>query len=484
LTAHRRASTIARSTGGGVTARDAAIGFAWVTLAAALRLPPLQSQLWLDEVWTLRVLEDLPGALAVFTEFKHSNNHPLLTLWMQALGPDRSAWLYRVPSWIAGIAGVWLAWRLGARGGRREAEVAAGLAAVSSLLVHYASEARGYELAIAAGLASFAAVGRILDGRVRSGALVLAASAAVGMLSQLLYLEALAGAGAWLAAALWHRHGDLRRALYESAQALAPAAAVTALLVWIVYLGMELGGGEDYALAAVALRALSHAGGGPSLGFVALLAAAAFATLSIAGLRSLAAAGRVEWVGYLVASVVAPAALLAATRPDTLPVRWFVLPVAFAYLACAAWLAKALAAADWRRLAAAAALAAFACGNAHRIVLLYRDGRGDYRAAVRFLAEHDPAPAIRVASDHDFRNRILLRYYGRELPPGRHIAYVPNAAKLASWPPWLLVHRYGPLAAPPESVRDPSGRAYVRAAEWPSSDLSGFRWTLYRRADH
>ena len=462
--------------------RGAAIGIAWVALAAAVRLPAMGSQLWLDEVWTLTVVAKLPGALAVLTDFKHSNNHPLLSLWMLALGSHRSPFLYRIPSYLAGLACVWLAWRLGARGGRREATVAASLAAFSSLLVHYASEARGYELAIAAGLASFSGVARVLDGRRRSGALVIAASAALGLLAQLLYLEALAGAAAWLALALWRRRGDPRRAFAESAAALAPAALVAAVLVLVVYRGMELGGGEAYRLDAVLLRAFSHAAGGPSTGPLALAAAAGFAAASIAGLRALAAAGRDEWLGYLVAAFVAPAVLLAATRPETLPVRWFVLPIAFAYLAVAAWLAKAIDAPDWRRGAAIAALIAFAAGNAYRIALLARDGRGDYRAAVRFLAEHEASAEIHVGSDHDFRNRLLLEYYGSELPAGRTIVYVPQIRKRASWPPWVLAHRYGVQPDAPDAITDPGGRVYETAQKWPSSDLSGFRWTLYRRA--
>jgi hypothetical protein len=466
-----------------VRGRETAIGIGWLALAAAFRLPAMGSQLWLDEVWTLRVLEDLRGPLAVLVDFKHSNNHPLLSIWMQALGPQRGPALYRIPSFLAGLAVVWFAWRLGARGGRREASAAAGLAVLSSLLVHYASEARGYELAIAAGLASFLGVARFLDGRRAAGALTIAAGACVGLLSQLLYLEALAGAAAWLALALSRRHRDVRRVLAEGVVALGPAALVAAAILFVVYRGMELGGGEAYLLLAVLLRALSHAAGGPSEGLLALLFAAGFSAATIAGLRAIAAAGRDEWAGYLVAAVVSPALLLVVSRPETLPVRWFVLPVAFATLAAAAWLAPALHAPDRRRRAIAlAAVAAFVAGNAYRLAVLARDGRGDYRAAVRYLAEHDASAQIEIGSDHDFRNRILLRYYGAELPEGRTLVYVPKIAKLRSWPTWVLGHRYGAQPDAPAELHAPDGRRYERVAAWPSSDLSGFRWTLYRRA--
>jgi hypothetical protein len=135
------------------------------------------------------------------------------------------------------------------------------------------------------------------------------------------------------------------------------------------------------------------------------------------------------------------------------------------------------------RAVVAAALVAFTAGNAWRIGLLYRDGRGDYRAAIRYLAEHDPSGAIRIASDHDFRNRLLLRYYRSELPPDREIVYIEKLDALAAWPPWVLAHRYGDLPDAPALLRDPDGRIYERAAAWPASDLSGFRWTLYRRTE-
>ena len=62
-------------------------------------------------------------------------------------------------------------------------------------------------------------------------------------------------------------------------------------MLLLVYRGMALGGGEAYRLAAVLLRALSHAAGGPSDGLLALACGVGFAAATIAGLRALAARG-------------------------------------------------------------------------------------------------------------------------------------------------------------------------------------------------
>lgn len=462
--------------------RELGLAAAVLALAAALRIPGLGTQLWLDEVWTLLVLRDLPSAAAVFRDFHHSNNHHLVTLWLQAVGDGDHPVLYRLPSFVAGVAAVLFAGWAGLRGGRLEGLLAATLAGGSSLLVHYASEARGYSLAVCFGLASFLAARRILDGRLASGSAALAGCAVLGFLSQLLYVEPLLAAGVWLAAGLARRGPDAGTAARRIALAFGPSAAIAAAAAFFLVRGMELGAGETYVLSEQLVRALSHAAGGPARGLPALACATAFAAAFALGLRALRRAGRDEWIFHLVAVVLAPAAILLLTRPPTLPIRWFVLPAAFAYLPIARALADALTRGGAARSVAVLALGAFALGNGARTATLWRDGRGDYRAAIRYLAEHDADGAIEIASDQDFRNRSMLQRYAPVLPPGHRIAYRPKLAAQRVWPEWVIVHRYGPEIPQPAELRDPSGRRYALVAEWPASDLSGFRWYLYRAA--
>jgi len=132
-----------------------------VALAAVVRLLASRGDLWLDEIFTINLLEQVSSPLAILT-VRHENNHVVSTFFLYVLRPFDSDWLYRLPSWIAGAAtvalGAWVAWLGEGRGGgapddppRLRSILGALLLAGSYLLVHYGSEARGYSFALCFG---------------------------------------------------------------------------------------------------------------------------------------------------------------------------------------------------------------------------------------------------------------------------------------------------------------------------------------------
>jgi mannosyltransferase len=119
-------------------------------LAAALRLGTLHLQsFWYDEAFTpVHVLHH--SLWATLRAVSHTENTPPLwyvIAWVDArvLGTGEVA--LRLPSALAGIATVPVAWGIGRElGGRRATLVCAALVAVSPLFVWYSQEARAYAL--------------------------------------------------------------------------------------------------------------------------------------------------------------------------------------------------------------------------------------------------------------------------------------------------------------------------------------------------
>ncbi len=117
-------------------------------LAAVLRLGTLNLQsFWYDEAFTpVHVLH--PGLAATLRAFVHTENTP--PLWyILAWGSSRlfgtGEVALRLPSALAGIATVPVAWGIGRElAGRRAALVTAALVAVNPLFVWYSQEARAY----------------------------------------------------------------------------------------------------------------------------------------------------------------------------------------------------------------------------------------------------------------------------------------------------------------------------------------------------
>jgi mannosyltransferase len=121
-----------------------------LVLAAGLRFATLDQQsFWYDEAFTpLHVLH--PSLWATLRAMVHTENTPPLwyvLAWADArvLGTGEVA--LRLPSALAGVATVPVAWAIGGElGGRRAALAAAALVAVNPLFVWYSQEARAYAL--------------------------------------------------------------------------------------------------------------------------------------------------------------------------------------------------------------------------------------------------------------------------------------------------------------------------------------------------
>jgi hypothetical protein len=417
----------------------------------------------------------------VFTAIHHSNNHHLNTLFFFALGEGVRWPLYRLPALAAGVATIALAAALGARRGRLEGVLAALLASASFSLVHFASEARGYALAVACALGATLALLRFLERRRGAAAWTFAACAIAGILSQLVWVLYWAGALALSVARLARGPEPPRTRALAFARLHAPPAAALAALWWVDLRWMTVGGGSATPAARELARAVGFSLGLPVRPSLAPVDAALALAILALGLRLLRRdRDPLGWL-FLVAIALAPAAAFALLRPELIAVRYFLIGIAL-FLVLYAWvLADALRVGGARRAAAALALAAFVAGNGLHVARFLAHGRGGYAAALRFMAENDPAAVIRVGSDHDFRNAMVLRFHARDLPPGRRLAYVDRRERESAPPEWMVVHReLRPDAPARELVFGRAGR-YRLVAEFDHAALSGFWWGLYRR---
>jgi len=115
-------------------------------LALALRLPGLDSCMWLDEVLTM-VRFARPPVSQILTSFPDQNQHmfySLLAHFSLAVFGEH-AWALRIPSVLFGIASIWALFLLGQRiVGEKQALLACALMTVSYHHIWFSQNARGY----------------------------------------------------------------------------------------------------------------------------------------------------------------------------------------------------------------------------------------------------------------------------------------------------------------------------------------------------
>jgi mannosyltransferase len=196
-------------------------------LAAALRLSTLGLQsFWYDEAFTpVHVLH--PNLWATLRSVAHTENTPplwYLLAWIDTriLGTGEVA--LRLPSALAGVASVPIAWAIGRElGGRSAAIVTAALLAVNPLFVWYSQEARAYGLFVALSALAMLCFLRAEREPTPARMAAFALSGALALLSHYFEVFLLVPMALWLL-----RPGDGRRS--ASRRAALPAIVALALV--------------------------------------------------------------------------------------------------------------------------------------------------------------------------------------------------------------------------------------------------------------
>ena len=454
---------------------------------AALRLAGSSGDLWYDELWSLGHAGRVEHALDVLLrpELQHDNNHWLNTLYLHWIGPEAGPFACRTPAWIAGILTLavlgWIGWRRSPAAG----VVVLALAAPSFLLVQYGSEARGYAGAVLFSLLSFAIVEGDGDAGGGRGARwrvpAFWAAALLGLGSHLTFLYG------YLALLVWHPVRLLRRGVPRPAwirfglyHAL-PVAAIAALY-FTTLRHIVIGGGPEYSIARVVLDTLGWLFGIPGGSRWRIVAALFVAGVAVAELALRVRERDDTALFFLAAIVLAPAFFLVVRRPEILYVRYFLVCVPYFLLLFASLLARAWSVSGALRLSAACVLLVTSVGNAVPLAGLLRHGRGQYGAAVRFLAQETPEGPIEIGvqGEHDI---LLLQRHAAALRPVRELVFRDPGSPAPRPPEWILGDSQDPGFEPPPEVSGPFGSRYVLARKFPFAGLSGVAWFVYRREE-
>jgi hypothetical protein len=450
-------------------------------LAGAIRIAAARGELWLDEVWTLRLLQDNAHSPAdILFRIAHDNNHVLNSLLMYWAGPNGSAWVYRWPAVLAGALTVVLAGWTQRRRGTATALASVVLIGASYLLVQYSSEARGYAYEVLFSMLAFA----ILCAADESPSLWwdfgFAATCIVGFLTHPLFVIVFLAAQVWT----WFPGGP--RSIGRLVQTALFRTALPGLFFAWLYVAvlrhMTIGGGDVQRFADVILQTLSLSVGGP-FGQIGEYAAAAIAVaLTLAAFWRVFRQSPKRGTFYLSAIIVLPAlVLLIGPRQDIYP-RYFLGSVFFLLLLWSEYLGGAGASARSLRGWPVVALGAFVLANGWHVSQLVLLGRGHYQDVIALMARDTRGAQVLVVVDHQFRQGMMLDYYGHRLGLSKPLQVGNPTASNLHATEWLLTHDLGVDFVPESTITTPDGVTFRLVAHYPFAGLSGWNLCLYRRA--
>lgn len=450
-----------------------------ITLAAVLRFWASLDDFWLDEIWSWFMAMQLKSPLDVILRVHHDNNHHLNTFVLYALGNNAPLYLYRLPAVVAGIGTVLLCGLVARHWSRVAAATATLITGCSFLLIQFSSEARGYAYVLFFAMASFAVIQESLERPRIIWDVLFACFAVLGFLSHLTYAFAYIALVVW---SLWRRISVYG---WQSRQHISPLVfevLIPAAFVVFWYLVdlrfVQVGGGDENPVWKVLAQAISAAFGGPLEGQATVWIAIAVAATAIAALFLLYRSGSDLWIPLSIGIFAIPAVILLVVRPQSPYPRYFLVSMLFLQLLIS-WFLGWIYQRPYGKVAYLLILAAILGGNAFLTVRLLKYGRGDYQAAVHYMLEQTSGQQVLVASDHDFRNKMMLAFYFSRAGAADRANYFD----FGQWPPegpeWVVFHNFAQEFTPYKSIKDGRGNTYELARVFPYAGLSGFNWVLY-----
>ena len=463
------------------------MGLAAITAAGfLLRVLAARGELWLDEIWTLKLLEAVSSWHEIFWNIPHNNNHLLNSLWLWIVGRDAHPIWQRSASILLGTATIpAAAFFIRRRAGEAGAIATALIFAFADIFVQYGSEARGYAgLVLMTVLCADAADGLIAEPQRRAPAFQFALFAALGTFFHLAMVVSIGVLCAATTVSLLPnkaRFGDKSLALLRLAVAAVLGALPTIACFYAAasFKGYMVTGVQapfsfpDLAegLAGAARSTLGFPGALADVPVIMMTAGLAVAALLVCPPRLRAAC--------VVALLLLPA-LEIWFQPGNLFFVRFHLPAAcFLALLAGAALGIAWAHGGGRKIAAITLASVGLLGHGALMSQLLLAGRDHCADAVaRMLSE---GPAL-YDGNLPLETSWVVEFHLERL--GKHgLAPTPPGGACETPPDWYVLTK---------GRNDPDGRdmerfgpaqcrsAFIKVAHYPAGRLSGLDWTLYR----
>lgn len=453
-----------------------------LALATALRICGALNDLWLDEVWSLKLVSGLSSPWQVFTSIHLDNNHYLNGLWLYFLGPHGKAFWYRVPSIVAGAGSVALAGLIGRRRNTAAAFFAMLLTGFSYALVLYSSEARGYSTVVFFSFLAFYALDLYLERPRWQMAALYSFSAVLGLASHLTFVSALLASMVW---SFW-RLNSIHASRKQMARCLFSCQAAPVLfLAWLYLVDIrqmvEGGGKAQLSLIGAYATALAWALGTPSQDAMKILFCLVSIAILGAGFRLLWRERTGSFVFFAGVILVFPILLAVIRNAETIYVRYFIISIAFLLILAGFVLASLYYRGPAGKAVCCLLLGVFLAANGWHVAELFKYGRGHYREAIHYMAGHSHGSTISIDSDNDFQVPLMLDYHAGAMA-GKKVEY--RLKKSGPWgAEWLVCQK--------DSLDDPAP-PHARFAEsagfqdqlvkiFPTAPLSGLRWYLYQK---
>jgi hypothetical protein len=446
-----------------------------VIICAAAR-----GDLWLDEIWSIFFAEAAKSPWDIISLFKHDNNHLLNTFYLYLIGKQNHLVVYRFFSITVGIGSLFLLTVLAGKWGHLESIFVLLFAGFSYPLILFFSEARGYAPAIFFALSSLFVLEKCLTNYSTIKLLLFWLSSCLGTLSHLSFVIVFLSLSVWVLYKEFSGPSSLKAKLYNSFKYLfIPSAFI--LVFYLFYArGMTIGGGDindtstEISKGIIYLLGLPH-----SLTRLEFTVLGLFAIVTLIGTYLFCQDKNKLWSFVIGVLVLPPIVIIFTTRPTVYYFRYLVVTYPFFYLMLSHIFGKLYRKSNRYSYVAIILICLYLIGQMQQLWPLFKYGRGNYQAILREVSNNSSGNVLRIGSDHDFRNKMLLSFYQRFMPPYQSLHYIDQKLWNIDSPEWIILHKADRSFKPEPFISISDQQTYKLTKVERSVGESGFSWFLY-----
>jgi len=412
------------------------IAAAIILAATAVLALAAMGELWLDEILSLQWAKEAASPLDLLRIYRHDNNHPINTLWLFLLGPERMALTYRTLAIFSGSLSLVLLYVTTAKLNPEGRLFTLALGAGSYAWILYGSEARGYAPALACSLGACWIIFRT-DGKASAGWVILFWIVSItAVLAHATAVYPLAALGGWFVFCRMAERQPWRQVISATiAWFMLPAIATAAYYLYFLRPMMVAGGpiqsgwsiaadffGYGFGLPVRGVWLLS----GPLLGTVSLLAGLRWGNFAIPHIR----------IFFILVLAIFPFAGLLAAKDNFLCFRYFLVCLPFALMLIGALFARLAGSGIAGKILVGGVMLALLGTQVPRMAALVTLGRGSCRNVLARIASAPPGSQT-VISEHELMLGLVMEFYRARDPKLGTIRYLPGWIQPSIVPEWV-----------------------------------------------
>jgi hypothetical protein len=452
-------------------------GLVLVLAGISFRIVAAQGELWLDEIWSLRLTQQARSVIDIFLSLPIDNNHVLNSVWLYMLGTEQSAIIYRLVSLFASTYLLSLVLLRTRTLNFIQALSLLLLFSFSFPMIILGAEARGYAMAIPLLLSALYLIeDAIHQEPKRSRIVALWVVVILGTLAHASFIPAYFCLFIWSAIELC----ALRRFTDLAKLHAIPAACLSAWsFIFVSNINPPTGILRSHL--EIFIETLSVSLGGPFLtpcqpthNLLAVGLAGFILLLAIIEIIQEFRENNSYWLLLCLGTFGLPLLSIGFQTPRVIFLRYFTLNLVFLFFLLSSFQLRLWRASKTGKLLSLILLASFLFGSSRHLYHFWHYGRGDAQQVLSFLEiNSDCAAPLSLSTDHQYRIGTILDYLQTD---NCKLEYINNSNDPDQLPQWFIAHSVSP-GCPPESEIPAQ---YVLRTVFPFAGLSGWSWYIYQ----